>query len=58
VVDVARAVREDLGRRTRQRNCASGYAEQRVVVDVLGDAVQAEPLLLLEVDEQQPDVGG
>src|SRR5205823_7423813 len=57
VVDVARAIRKDLRRLDAPEELRLRvFGEQRVVVRVRGDAVQPQPLALLEVDEQQADV--
>ena len=58
-VDVARAVREDLGAPDADDELRAGEAaEQRVVGSTLGDAVEAQAPRppAVEVDEEQPDV--
>ena len=56
-MDVARTVREHLGRPHAPEKLRLGVvAKQGVVDDVLGGPVQAEALALFEVDEEQPDV--
>ena len=56
LVDVARAVRKDLGRADADDALRPRVlAEERVVRVDRGDAVQPQPLLPLEVDEEQAD---
>ena len=56
-MDVARAVREDLGRAHADYELRTVVlGQERVGVVDRGDAVQAQPLLTQEVDEQQADL--